>query len=201
MLPRVGWEVLVENAYGDPDRPMVTGRVYNGATLQPYSLPEGKSRASLQTAISSGGGGRNEIRFEDAAGSEEVRIEAQKSHTLATAGNKETKVGANNLQEVGGTRTIDVSGTQTVKVTGGLTDGIDADQTLDIGASRTLNVSAARSTKTGGLTIDIGAGEMARLAIRSRARSISQPRWPKKRSRRPSSSSAGWPASPAALAS
>src|SRR5690606_15554660 len=55
MLPRIGWEVLVESTHGDPDRPMVTGRVYNGATKPPYALPEGKSRTSLQTSSSPGG--------------------------------------------------------------------------------------------------------------------------------------------------
>lgn len=161
MLPRIGWEVLVENVYGDPDRPMVTGRVYNGATLPPYALPEGKSRTSLQSASSPGGGGRNEIRFEDAAGSEEISIEAQKSHTLATAGNKDTKVGANALQEVGGTRTLSVAGKQSLKITKGLTDGIKAAQTVIIGGSRTMNVNAARSTKSGAIVIAIGGGEKA----------------------------------------
>jgi len=161
MLPRIGWEVLVESTHGDPDRPMVTGRVYNGATKPPYALPEGKSRMSLQTSSSPGGGGRNEIRFEDAAGSEEIRIEAQKSHTLATAGNKGTKVGANALQEVGGTRTLNVGGTQSLKITAGLLDGIKTTQTVLIGGSRTVNVNAARTTKSGAIAIAIGASETA----------------------------------------
>ncbi|MGH7295684.1 MAG: type VI secretion system Vgr family protein, partial [Polyangiaceae bacterium] len=64
MLPRIGWEVVVEFLEGDPDRPIVTGRLYNGAFMPPYALPEGKTRTSIQTASTPGGGGSNEIRFE-----------------------------------------------------------------------------------------------------------------------------------------
>jgi len=57
ILPRVGWEVIVEFREGNPDRPLVTGRVYNGRFMPPYSLPEGKSRTSLQSASSRAGKG------------------------------------------------------------------------------------------------------------------------------------------------
>ena len=90
ILPRVGWEVIVEFLEGNPDRPLVTGRVFNGKFMPPYALPEGKSRTSLQSASSPGGKGANEIRMEDKAGGEEVKIASHKNTTLATGNNKTT---------------------------------------------------------------------------------------------------------------
>lgn len=163
MLPRIGWEVLVEYVHGDPDRPMITGRVYNGATMPPYALPAGKTRSTLQTASSPGSGGRNEIRMEDKAGSEEISVQAQKSHTLATAGDKITAVGNQLLQEIGGSRSVTVGGSQELKVATGLLDGIAGSQTVTIGGSRKVNVNAARTLKTGATVIAIGGGETAMI--------------------------------------
>src|SRR4029079_5019881 len=63
ILPRIGWEVIIEFLEGNPDRPIVTGRLYNGLFMPPYALPEGKTRTSLMTSSTPGGGGTNEIRF------------------------------------------------------------------------------------------------------------------------------------------
>ncbi|MEM9873948.1 MAG: type VI secretion system tip protein TssI/VgrG [Myxococcota bacterium] len=156
MLPRVGWEVTVTHEHGDPDRPMITGRLYNGASPPPYALPEGKTRSALQTASSPGGQGRNEIRFEDAAGAEEIRIEAQKGHTLATAGDKSTEIGNQYKQEVGGTRTLDVGGDQSIKVTGGMLTGVTGSQTVTIGGSRTESINAARTVQSGAIAMSVG---------------------------------------------
>src|SRR5207248_5785801 len=71
VLPRLEWEVLVDYDEGNPDRPVIGGRLYNGAFMPPYKLPEGKTRTALRTASSPHGAGTNEIRFEDKAGSEE----------------------------------------------------------------------------------------------------------------------------------
>ena len=93
ILPRVDWEVVVEFQHGDPDRPPITGRVYNGRYKPPYELPEGKTRSALGSATSPGGGGRNEIRFEDAAGKEEISLKAEKNLNLATGNNKTKTTG------------------------------------------------------------------------------------------------------------
>jgi type VI secretion system secreted protein VgrG len=61
-LPRIGWEVVVEYLEGNPDRPVVTGKLYNGLYMPPYALPEGKTRTSMQSRSTPGGGGSNEIR-------------------------------------------------------------------------------------------------------------------------------------------
>jgi type VI secretion system secreted protein VgrG len=77
-LPRIGQEVVVEFLEGDPDRPIVTGGVYNAQTTVPYALPDNKTRQTFKTNSTKGGGGFNELRFEDKKGSEEVFFHVQK---------------------------------------------------------------------------------------------------------------------------
>src|SRR5262249_40226242 len=66
-LPRVGQEVLTAFEHGDPDHPVVVGRLHNATSPAPYALPEHKTRTSLRTSSSAGG---NEITFDDAPGAE-----------------------------------------------------------------------------------------------------------------------------------
>ncbi len=77
-IPRIGMEVVVDFLNGDPDQPLVTGCVYNGVNQPPYDLPANKTRSTLKTLSSKGGGGTNELRFEDKSGSEEIFLHAQK---------------------------------------------------------------------------------------------------------------------------
>ncbi|HEX8604412.1 MAG TPA: type VI secretion system tip protein TssI/VgrG, partial [Pseudoduganella sp.] len=69
-IPRVGMEVVVSFLEGDPDQPLVTGCVYNADTIPPYDLPANQTRSTIKTNSSKGGGGFNEIRFEDKKGAE-----------------------------------------------------------------------------------------------------------------------------------
>ncbi|ATB37717.1 hypothetical protein CYFUS_003142 [Cystobacter fuscus] len=78
-IPRIGQEVIVDFIEGDPDRPLITGRVYNGVNPTPYPLPDEKTKSTLRTNTSPGGGGFNELRFEDKKGSEQVFIHAQRN--------------------------------------------------------------------------------------------------------------------------
>jgi type VI secretion system secreted protein VgrG len=77
-IPRIGHEVVVDFLEGDPDRPIITGRVYHGQNKPPYPLPDEKTKSTLKSDSSLGGGGFNEIRFEDKKGSEEIYIHGQK---------------------------------------------------------------------------------------------------------------------------
>ncbi|WNG47970.1 type VI secretion system tip protein VgrG [Archangium minus] len=78
-IPRIGQEVIVDFIEGDPDRPIITGRVYNGANLTPYPLPDEKTKSTLMSNTSQGGNGYNELRFEDEKGKEQVFIHAQRN--------------------------------------------------------------------------------------------------------------------------
>src|SRR5690606_6238781 len=93
---------------GDPDRPVVTGCLYNGANTPPYALPDDKTKSTIKTETSPGGGGFNELRFEDASGSEEIFIHAQKDFNETVLNDHNTTVGNNQ------TNTVDVDQTQTI---------------------------------------------------------------------------------------
>ncbi|TIV97133.1 MAG: type VI secretion system tip protein VgrG, partial [Mesorhizobium sp.] len=81
-IPRIGQEVIVDFIEGDPDLPIITGRVYNAAEMPPYGLPGNATQSGWKSNSSKGGGGYNELMFEDKAGSELVNFQAQKDHHL-----------------------------------------------------------------------------------------------------------------------
>lgn len=106
-LPRVGQEVIVEFLEGDPDQPIVTGRVYNGENMPPYELPAQATRSGIKSRSSKTGGvgDFNEFRFEDKKGAEEVYLHAQKNLT--------TIVEANDYRHVGNNQTIKIENNRT----------------------------------------------------------------------------------------
>ncbi len=101
-LPRIGQEVIVDFLEGDPDRPIITGRVYNAEQMPPYKLPDHQTRSGIKTRSTKGGGGSNynEIRFEDKKGQEEIHIHAER--------NLRTMVEADETRTVGGQRTTTI---------------------------------------------------------------------------------------------
>ena len=117
-IPRVGHEVIVDFLEGDPDRPIVTGSVYNGANPPPYPLPDEKTKSTLKSDSTRGGGGFNELMFDDAKGSEEVYIHAQKDWTIAVENDKTQAVGRNEQLRVMKNRTKSVGGSQSESVGG-----------------------------------------------------------------------------------
>ncbi len=115
-IPRVDMEVVVTFLEGDPDRPLVTGCVYNGANNTPYPLPEEKTRSTIKTNSSPTSGGYNELRFEDLAGSEEIYLQAQKDFNELVKHNHGTTVRANQTNSVSGNQSESVGGNQTMTV-------------------------------------------------------------------------------------
>jgi type VI secretion system secreted protein VgrG len=81
-LPRVGMEVVVDFLEGDPDRPLVTGCVYNGDNKVPYDLPANKTMSGWKSDSSKHNGGYNELVFEDKQGSETIRMHAERDHEI-----------------------------------------------------------------------------------------------------------------------
>ncbi|HEY3818785.1 MAG TPA: type VI secretion system tip protein TssI/VgrG [Polyangiaceae bacterium] len=160
MLPRIDWEVIVEFLEGDPDRPIVTGRLYNGLLMPPYALPDGKTRTSIKTTSTPGGGGTNEIRMEDKSGSEEIMMHSQKDTNVAVANNKTKNVGNNETLNVGADSTTTIGANQTVKITKGSKNDIKADQTVVVGGTRSLEVNAVAAWNvTGNSTTTVGAAQ------------------------------------------
>jgi len=150
ILPRIEWEVLVDFVEGDPDRPLVAGRLCNSQFMPPYALPEGKTRTSLQTSSSPGGGGRNEVRFEDAAGSEEVMINSQYNTVIAVANDRKKNITKNETIMVKNNAVLEVGSNQTIKVTNGSETTIGSDQSVTVGGNRKLEVNAVSGLTVAG---------------------------------------------------
>ena len=81
-IPRIGMEVVVSFLEGDPDQPIITGCVYNAGAMPPYTLPDEKTKSTLKSNSSKGGGGFNEFRIEDKKGSEQIFIHAEKNEDI-----------------------------------------------------------------------------------------------------------------------
>ena len=81
-IPRIGMEVVVSFLEGDPDQPIITGCVYNPQAMPPYTLPDEKTKSTLKSNSSKGGGGFNEFRIEDKKGSEQIFIHAEKNQDI-----------------------------------------------------------------------------------------------------------------------
>jgi type VI secretion system secreted protein VgrG len=87
-LPRIGQEVIVDFLEGDPDQPIITGRVYNGEDMPPYALPDQMTKTVLKTNSSKGGQGFNEFRLEDKKGDEQIFIHAEKNLDIRVKNNE-----------------------------------------------------------------------------------------------------------------
>jgi len=110
-IPRVGQEVVVDFLEGDPDKPLIIGRVFNADHMPPYELPKEKTKSVIKTHSSKGGGGCNEIRFEDLKGQEQLFIQAQRQ--------MDTRVKASHFHTVGGSYNLIVGGEKDGQLYGG----------------------------------------------------------------------------------
>ncbi|NLF29750.1 MAG: type VI secretion system tip protein VgrG, partial [Planctomycetes bacterium] len=141
-IPRIGQEVIVEFLEGDPDRPIITGRVYNGACMPPYDLPGNKTVSTLKSNSSKEGDGFNEVRFEDKKGSEQLFIHAQR--------NQDIRVGNDCFEHIGHNRHLVVKTDQFEHVENNRSETVDADHVEKIGKDRHLTVKGKEAKSVGG---------------------------------------------------
>lgn len=169
-IPRIGHEVIVDFEEGDPDRPIITGRVYHGINKPPYGLPGDKTKSTIKSNSSPGGSGSNELRFEDKKGKEEIYFHAQKDlNTLVEAAETHT-VGANRTVHVkahfketidsGEDRTVTagsketISGGETRDVSGGVTESIDGGETRSVTGGQTETIDGSETRKVSGSMVE-----------------------------------------------
>ncbi|MDC0715787.1 type VI secretion system Vgr family protein [Nannocystis bainbridge] len=115
-LPRIGHEVLIDFIEGDPDRPIIIGRIYHGNNQTPYPLPDEKTKSTIKSESSLGGGGFNELRFEDRKGSEEIFLHAQKDWNTEILNNLTESVGADRNATIGASDSTLVGTVHTVTI-------------------------------------------------------------------------------------
>ncbi len=143
LIPRVGWEVLVEFEHGDPDRPFVLGRLWNAVDTPPVQLPGGRTQTVHASHSSPGGGKANEVILEDAAGAEEMHIRGGHDIVVNAANDKTFNVGHNLGWTVHGQRTVTVGGNRTVTVGANLRRKVGGDEQLQVGAQHLVDVSGS----------------------------------------------------------
>ncbi|TIN06725.1 type VI secretion system tip protein TssI/VgrG [Mesorhizobium sp.] len=173
-IPRIGQEVIVDFIEGDPDLPIITGRVYNASQMPPYGLPGSATQSGWKSDSSKGGGGYNELMFEDKAGSELVNFQAQKDHNLLIK-NDRTKlvqhdqsdridhdakhsVGHNLDEDVGNNKTVKVGVDQTTDIGNNDTETVGVNRSLTVGSNETIGIGS-NSTET------IGANHTQTVAL------------------------------------
>jgi len=159
-IPRVGQEVIVDFEYGDPDRPIVIGRVYNAEQMPPWPLPANKTQSGILTRSSLGGtpANANALRFEDATGQEQIWMHAERDLDVGVENNETRTIGVNQTIEIGGSKieSIRVAYLQNVGV--GRVENVGAAYNLNVGAGIITNVGAAYNLNVGaGIIINAGA--------------------------------------------
>lgn len=158
--PRIGQEVIVEFLEGDPDRPLITGRVYNAELMPPYTLPDNGTRSTFMSRSSKGGGtaNYNELRFEDKAGSEQIFMNAEKDMDWRVEHDSREFVGNNRsmivttdqMEQIGGKKSLHVKGDQMEKIEGAMSLQVVGDQKEKVGGNLSLNLTGDQKEQIGG---------------------------------------------------
>jgi len=174
-IPRIGNEVIVDFLEGDPDRPIVTGRVYNNDNMPPYQLPANSTQSGIKTRSSKGASPNNlnEIRFEDKKGDEQIFIHAEKNKDirikndlLEWVGNDSHLIVKNDqLEQVEGDKHLKVDGDHNEKVAGTVSLDAGMDMQEKVGMKHALDAGMEIHLKAGmnvvieaGMSITLKAG-------------------------------------------
>jgi type VI secretion system secreted protein VgrG len=148
-IPRMGQEVIVEFLEGDPDRPIVTGRVYNADNMPPYALPDDKTQSGLKSRSTKGASADNfnEIRFEDKKGEEELYVHAEKNQTVVVENDQTITVGTSKKDP--GNRSVTVHNDEVLEVGHDRNSTIGNDKSERVGGNKSIQVTGEHSESIG----------------------------------------------------
>ncbi|MBM4330022.1 MAG: type VI secretion system tip protein VgrG [Deltaproteobacteria bacterium] len=171
-IPRIGQEVVVDFLEGDPDRPIIIGTVYHGSNMPPYPLPDDKTKSAIKSDSSLGGGGFNEIRFEDKKGQEQVFIHAEKNQDIRVKNNLREWIGnethlivkKDQLEMAEGDKHQTVKGDHNQKVDGTVSLMVATNQQEKVGNSYALEAGMEIHLK-GGMNVVIESGTTLTLKV------------------------------------
>ena len=162
-IPRIGQEVIVDFLNGDPDYPIITGRVYNAMQMPPWDLPANKTQSGIKTNSSLGGapgpgekagpGDANTIRFEDKKGAEQLWLHAQKDQLTEVEHDEDKWVGNDRRKTVDRDeentihrdRTEVVDRNEKINVHGWRKEEVDLNETLTVHKNRKRTVDLNES--------------------------------------------------------
>lgn len=165
-IPRIGQEVIVDFLEGDPDQPIITGRFYNAEQMPPYGLPGNATQSGWKSNSSPGGGGWNELRFEDKKGSEEVYFQAEKDHNELVKNNEARHIGNDFSEEVVHDATQWVGHDRTETVDNNKSTTVGVDRTVSIGNNDDETVGNNRSLTVGtNETISVGSNSTETIGV------------------------------------
>jgi type VI secretion system secreted protein VgrG len=156
-LPRIGQEVIVDFMEGDPDQPIITGRVYNDSSMPPYPLPAKAFYSTIKTNSTKGGGGFNELRFNDDKGNEQIFIHAErnqdirvkKDHFEWIGNERHLIVKKDLLEEIDGDHHSTIKGDSNLAVTGTISIKVDQDMQEKVGMKHALDAGQEIHLKAG----------------------------------------------------
>lgn len=188
-IPRIGQEVIVDFLNGDPDYPIITGRVYNAMQTPPWDLPANKTMSGIKTHSSKGGasgdglkngpGDANAIRFEDKAGQEQLWFHAQKDQLTEVEHDEDKWVGndrrkvidRDEFNTIHRDRTEIVDRNEKINVHGWRTEEVDLDETITIHQNRKERVDLNEKISIGvNRTEDVGNNEKVKIGVNQNLR-------------------------------
>lgn len=166
-IPRIGQEVVVDFLEGDPDRPLVTGRVYNDSQMPPYDLPANATQSGIQSRSTMQGTPDtfNELRFEDKAGEEQIYFHAEKDFERVVENDDILRVGVDKKSP--GSQSIEVWKDRTAEIKTGNDDTTisQGNHSIGVTAGKSKIEAAQKITlKVGASTITI---EPAKITLSS----------------------------------
>jgi type VI secretion system secreted protein VgrG len=187
-IPRIGQEVIVDFIEGDPDRPIITGRTYNAGQMPPYDLPGKGMVSGFKSNSTKGGGGYNELAFDDTKGNELIRVHGQfdmdsviehderrhiknnrsknidMNETSTIGVNRTEKVGSNEQITIGANRTENVGSNESITVALTRTRNVGVNEMVNIGGAQEITIGGLQALTVGGARAKtIGIGEVVNI--------------------------------------
>jgi len=147
-VPRVGHEVIVGFLGGNPEEPVIVGRMHTNLNRPPFALPQNKTQSGFHSASVPETGGYNELMFEDKAGSELIRVHGQKDMATRIENDQSSSIGRSRTDAITKDDSESVGGNQQHQVTGNVTSAIGQNQLGSVGQNLLSMVGADRLLQT-----------------------------------------------------